>query len=141
MIYWNAGLAKRMACSDEDKATLPFLIRDLLALATKAQQEGVRSVQGEPVVAKNDILVFGFRLLSEGMALEAFEEILAVLLITGDKLGFEFLKQCLFAETLLSIAAGDTIDITLRKLAPYCGVERAISLLTILEEENLPGKS
>ncbi|MCE5256387.1 MAG: hypothetical protein LLF89_06010 [Spirochaetaceae bacterium] len=141
MIYWNAGLAERLACSEEEKATLPFLIRDLLAIASKVQQEGVQSVQNESLVVKNDLLSFGFRLLSEGLAVEAFEEILAIFLITGSKSGFEFLKQCIFAETLLSIASGDAIDVTLRKLAPYCGVEKASSLLAILEEENLPRQS
>jgi len=140
MIYWNAGLAERITCSEEEKAVLPFLIRDLLSIASKAQQEGVRAVQNESLVVKNDLLSFGFRLLSEGLAVEALEEILAISLITGNKSGFEFLKQCIFAETLLSVAAGDTSDVTLRKLAPYCGVEKASSLLTILEEENLPRK-
>ena len=81
------------------------------------------------------MLTYGFRLLAEGFSAEVLEEILAIYLSTSTLTGFEFLKQCIYVEALLSVAAGDPRDLLLRKLAPYCGADKAFSLLQALDSE------
>lgn len=137
MIYWNAELAKRLLCSDEEKAALPYIIKNLLSIASKARIEGLKSLMNDATIPQDALLSYGFRLIAEGLAIEALEEILAIYLATSTKIGFDFLKQCVYAETLVSIASGDSVDLTLRKLAPYCGAERAYALLESIEAESI----
>jgi flagellar motor component MotA len=139
MILWNSELVKRLSCTDEEKSSLPKLIRSLVALAARARIEGVKALQTSGTELQGDsLLVFGFRLIAEGLPVETLEEILAVHLAVDPETGYEFLTRCLCAETLVSIAAGDAPEITLRKLAPYCGAESALTLLSSTE---LPGST
>jgi len=135
MILWNADLAKRLACPDEDKASLPLIITDLLRMALKSRIEGPKALLGEATAAKNSMLSYGLRLINEGMSVESLEEILTIYLAISPNSGFEFLKLCLYVETLVSIAAGDSPELTLRKLAPYCGIDKSFALLASLESQ------
>lgn len=135
MILWNADLAKRLSCPDEDKASLPLLIQDLLRTATRSRIEGPKALIGEAMAAKNDMLSYGLRLISEGLSVETLEEILSIYLAVSTQSGYEFLKLCICVETLISIAAGDSPELTLRKLAPYCGIEKSYALLETLESQ------
>jgi hypothetical protein len=78
-------------------------------------------------------------MISEGLSLETLEEVLAIYLATSTLSGYEFLVQCIYVEALLSIAAGDSRDLLLRKLAPYCGAEKAFALLKA-QEPDLPAE-
>jgi len=135
MILWNADLAKRLACPDEDKASLPLLIQEMLRTATRSRIEGLKTLAGEAVAAKNHMLSCGLRLISEGMSVETLEEVLSIYLAVSPESGIEFMKLCIYAETLVSIAAGDSPELTLRKLAPYCGIEKSYALLETLESQ------
>jgi flagellar motor component MotA len=135
MILWNADLAKRLACPDEEKTSLPLIIKDLLRLATKSRIEGPKALLNEAATAKNSMLSYGLRLIGEGLSVESLEEILSIYLAVSPSSGFEFLKLCLYVETLVSIAAGDSPELTLRKLAPYCGIEKSYALLASLESQ------
>jgi len=132
MILWNAELTKRLSCEEKEKAALPSLVHDLLALSDKARGEGIKALL-ETTAGEGPMLSYGCRLIAEGYSEEVLEEILAVYLTTSTLTGFEFLKQCISAEALLGIAAGDSRDLLLRKLAPYCGADKATALLRALD--------
>lgn len=150
MILWNAELTKRLACSDKEKAALPAIVQELLAISDKTRNEGIlplasadqsltdQSKTDRSKIDQSPMLYYGFRLIAEGLSTEALEEILAIYLTTSAYSGFEFLKQCMYVEALLSIAAGDSRELLLRKLVPYCGAEKAYSLLKALDAENSP---
>ena len=136
MILWNAELAKRLACSDKEKAALTPIISDLLSISDKVRLEGIKPLAAVKPTAESMILSYGLRLIAEGLSSEALEEILAIYLSTSTLTGFEFLKQCVYTEALLAIAVGDSREMLLRKLAPYCGAEKAFSLLLALDSES-----
>jgi len=139
MILWNSELVRRLSCTDEEKAALPKLIRSLVALAARTRVEGVKALQTSGTELQGDpMILYGFRLIAEGLPVETLEEILAVHLTVDPETGYEFLTRCVCAETLVSIAAGDAPEITLRKLAPYCGAQAALALLSSTE---LPGST
>lgn len=135
MILWNAELTKRLACSDKEKAALPSVVRELLAISERVRNEGIKPLISAGPPNAPTMLTYGFRLLAEGFSAEVLEEILAIYLSTSTLTGFEFLKQCIYVEALLSVAAGDPRDLLLRKLAPYCGADKAFSLLQALDSE------
>ena len=132
MIYWNADLARRLACSDKDKEALPSLIGELIDEADRARLEGVKALAESLSGTGNPMLAYGLRLISEGLSAEALEDILAIYLSTSQFYGYDFLRQCIQAEALLGIASGDSREMLLRKLAPYCGAERSLKLLESL---------
>jgi hypothetical protein len=133
MILWNADLTKRLACSDKEKAALPSIVGELLDMADKARIEGIKTLNGAVSQEESPMLYYGFRMIAEGLSTETLEEILAVYLSTSTFSGFDFLKQCLYIEALLGIASGDPRELLLRKLAPYCGADKAFGLLNALE--------
>lgn len=129
MIQWNADLVRRISCTEDEKSDLASSIRTLVEISAKARLEGVKSVAAGSETQAFPLMKYGLTLVSEGVAGEPLEDILAVLLATDPAEGFEFLLNCLAAETVLSISSGDTPEMTLRKLAPYCGAEKALGLL------------
>ena len=129
MIQWNAYLVNRLSCSDDEKASLTPFIIGLLDIAQKAKLEGVSSLKNEIKNSTDPFLSYGLEMAAEGVAVEILEDILAANLLTSDKSGFEFLKACIVAETIVSISAMESVSLTLRRLAPYCGAEKAFSLL------------
>lgn len=133
MIQWNSDLTKRMACHETEKAALPELIGNLMGIAVKAKNEGIKALSKDSRTADDAFLSYGLRLVSEGIAVETLEEILAISLAASTATGFEFLKLCVNAEAIVSIAGGDLPEITMRKLVPYCGAEKAGKTLEILE--------
>ena len=136
MIMWNAELTKRLSCTEKEKTALPTLVTGLLDLADRLRAGGIKSLIGAELEKDQDILAYGLRMISEGLSLETLEEVLAIYLATSTLSGYEFLVQCVYVEALLSIAAGDSRDLLLRKLAPYCGAEKAFALLKA-QEPNL----
>lgn len=136
MILWNAELTKRLACTDKEKAALPALVQELLAVSDRVRAEGFKPLIESGDFAEPTMLHYGFRLIAEGFSVEVLEGILAIYLATSSLSGFEFLKQCVYAEALLSMAAGDSRELLLRKLAPYGGAEKAFSLLQALDPKN-----
>lgn len=133
MILWNAELTKRLACSEKEKALLPSLVEGLLALNDAAKTEGMKALSQVDDPSRRPIVVYGLRLIAEGLSVETLEEILAIYLATSTSSGYEFLSQCVCAEALLSLAAGDSREIMLRKLAPYAGAQAATTLLEALD--------
>ncbi len=139
MIMWNAELTKRLSCTEKEKAALPTLVTGLLDLADRLRAGGIKSLIGAESGKDQDILAYGLRMISEGLSLETLEEVLAIYLAMSTLSGYEFLVQCIYVEALLSIAAGDSRDLLLRKLAPYCGAEKAFALLKA-QEPDLPAE-
>lgn len=129
MIQWNAALARRLSCPEDRKAALPALVRTLAGFAQKARTEGIPALQEAARKTDDPFLALGLGLVAEGLSGELLEDILAAHLITGELFGYDFLKACMTAETLVSISQGDAAALTVRKLVAYCGAERASSLL------------
>jgi hypothetical protein len=136
MILWNAELTRRLSCSERERALLPSLIGGLLDLGDSAKAEGIKSLAQSGDPSKRPFLSYGLRLIAEGISTEALEEILAIYLATSTLSGYDFLSLCVCAEALLSMAAGDSRDIMLRKLAPYAGAQAATGLLETLGSGN-----
>jgi len=135
MILWNAELSKRLSCTEKEKAALPGLVGELLDLSDKARTGGVKSVA--EAEKNHDMLSYGLRMIAEGFSQETLEEILAIYLSTSGLSGFELLVQCIHVEAILGIAAGDSRELLLRKLAPYCGADKAFALLRSQEPQKL----
>ncbi|MDX9827339.1 MAG: hypothetical protein RBT73_06290 [Spirochaetia bacterium] len=133
MIMWNAELTKRLSCTEKEKAALPGLVTGLLDLADRLRAGGIKSLIGAGPEKDQDILAYGLRMISEGLSSETLEEILAIYLATSTLTGYDFLVQCIYVEAILSIAGGDSRELLLRKLAPYCGAEKAFALLKAQE--------
>ncbi len=133
MIYWNADLAEKIACTRQEMDTLPSHIDHLIELAKTIDQSGIQPSADQFSSEKDSFLRYGLRLLGEGFAGEILEEILAVLLYVSSARGLEFLRQCIDAEALLSIANDEDQDTLTRKLLPYCGIDTA---LTSYEKRN-----
>jgi flagellar motor component MotA len=136
MILWNAELTRRLSCTKQERASLPSIVDELLILHARIKEEGLKDFQEDPEIRKKPLLVYGLRLILEGVSGETLEEILAIYLITSSLEGFEFLVQCVYTEALLSLASGDSSEVLLRKLAPYCGAEYATELLESLSPSN-----
>ncbi len=130
MIQWNAALAKRLACAEDRKSALPNIVRALAGYSQKARTEGLGALAEAVKSAEDPFLAFGLSLVGEGLSGEVLEDILAAHLVTGGLQGFDFLKACMTAEALVSISLGDAPALTVRKLAAYCGAERAVPLLS-----------
>ncbi len=135
MIMWNAELTKRLACTEKEKAALPGFVTGILDLADRLRAGGIKSLIGAELEKNQDILAYGLRMISEGLSPETLEEILAIYLATSTLTGYEFLVQCIYVEAILGIASGDSRDLLLRKLAPYCGAEKAFALLKAQEPQ------
>jgi flagellar motor component MotA len=138
MIQWNAALSRRLACPVSKKAALPGLIRSLTAYARKARVEGIQTLSEEAKASSDPFLQVGLSLVAEGLSDEILEDILATYLVTSADEGFDFLRQCMVAETLVSIAQGDHPSLTERKLVAYCGAEVAAGLLSELDSLHRP---
>ncbi len=67
----------------------------------------------------------GLSLIMDNLSTEAIEEIMAVYLSISQESGFQFLKQCIETEVVLSLASGDTPEFTFRKIVPYAGIDQA----------------
>ncbi len=135
MIQWNAELARRLRCREEEKRELAPLIRRLMDLARLARSEGFQSLERELPSVDDPILAVGIRLVMEGLAGEALEDILATYLLAEDRAGYAFLRACVSIEGLLSLAEAEEPALMARKLVAYLGAERALGALEELERE------
>jgi hypothetical protein len=129
MIYWNADLAAKISCSRQEMETLLPYIDHLVDVSRSLHQTGIQPSADQFSSEKDIFFRYGLLLVSEGLAGDILEEILAVLLYVSEEKGIAFLRQCIAAEAILSIANGDDEDTLLRKLLPYCGVDRALAAL------------
>jgi len=135
MIQWNAELARRLRCREEEKRELAPLVRRLLDLARIARVEGFQALEGELPSIEDPVVAIGLRLVMEGLAGEALEDILATYLVAEERSGFAFLRTCVAIEGLLSLAEADEPALMARKLLAYLGAERALGVLEELEGE------
>lgn len=126
MIYWNADLAARLACSPAEMADIPEFINTMLAVAEETRKNGPRQML-DRLGEADRLLLYGMHLLADGLAGEILEEILATLLYVGKEKGQLFLKRCIIAETLLAMAEGAESMELRRRLLPYCGIDVALS--------------
>lgn len=133
MIRWSAELARRLACSDEDKRALGPLIRRFVDLSRRMRREGLASLESEMATVEDPLFKIGLRLVAEGLTGEPLEDILSTYLLTLDEKGWPFLRACVTIEGLLSVAEGDEPALIVRKLVPYYGVDRAFAALQDLE--------
>ncbi|MEI6385638.1 MAG: hypothetical protein WCQ50_03320 [Spirochaetota bacterium] len=133
MIRWNAELAKRLACGDDDRRALGPLIRRFIDLARKARKEGFLALEADAMQSEDPLLKVGLRLVAEGIPADALEDILSTYLLAGDEKGWPFLRSCATIEGLLSLSAGDDSAILIRKLVAYYGADRALAVLQELE--------
>ena len=133
MIRWNAELAKRLACGEDERRALGPLIRRFIDLSRKARKEGYLALEDDAAQSDDPLLKVGLRLVAEGVSGEALEEILATYLLTSDDKGWPFLKACATIEGLVSLSESDDSPLMIRKLVAYYGADRALSLLQELE--------
>jgi hypothetical protein len=133
MIQWNADLARRLQCRDEDKKELAPFIKRLMELDRKARNEGFLSLESELASIDDPLLAVGVRLVMEGVSGEALEEILATYLLIEERSGWPFLKSCVTIEGLLALAESDDPALMARKLLPYFGADKALAALEELE--------
>ena len=133
MIQWNADLARKLQCRDEDKKGLGPIIKRLMDLDRRARNEGFLSLEEELPSIDDPLLAVGVRLVMEGVSGEALEEILATYLLVVEKSGWPFLKACVVIEGLLALAESDDPALMARKLLPYYGADKALAALEELE--------
>ncbi|MEI6876207.1 MAG: hypothetical protein WCL50_13880 [Spirochaetota bacterium] len=133
MIRWNAELAKRLACSEDERRALGPLIRRFIDFGRKARNEGYLALEEDAAASDDPLLKVGLRLVAEGVSGESLEDILATYLLAGDEKGWPFLKACATIEGLGSLSEGDDNPLMIRKLVAYYGADRALSLLQELE--------
>ena len=133
MINWNAELAKRLACGEDERRGLGPLIRRFLDLARKARKEGYLALEAEATRSEDPLLRVGLGLVAEGVSGDDLEDILATYLLATEEKGWPFLRACATVEGLVSLAAGDDNPILIRKLVAYYGADRALTLLQELE--------
>lgn len=126
MIYWNADLAEKIACTRQEMDSLPAHIDHLVEVAKMINQSGIQPTVSQFSSEKDSFLRYGLLLMNEGLAGEILEEILAILLYVSTSKGLEFLQQCIDAEAILSIANGEDQDTLIRRLLPYCGIDTAL---------------
>jgi hypothetical protein len=135
MIQWNAELARRLACREEEKRGIAPLIRRFMDLDKRTRTEGFQSLESEVTNAEDPLLSVGLRLVMEGLSGEILEDILATYLLAEDRTGWPFLRACVIVEGLLSLAEADDPAIMARKLVAYYGADRALSVLEELEQD------
>lgn len=125
MIYWNRDLAARLKCPEKEKQQLPIFIKKLMVYVEKIHEIGVPATI--PNVERPLFPYFyqGLSLIMDNLSTEAIEEIMAVYLSISQESGFQFLKQCIETEVVLSLASGDTPEFTFRKIVPYAGIDQA----------------
>jgi len=140
MIEWNADLARRLHCRDEEKKALGPIIKRLMDLDRKARADGFLSLEEELSSIDDPLLAIGLRLVMEGVSGEALEEILATYLLVEGKSGWPFLKACVTVEGLLALAESDDPALMARKLLPYFGVDMALPALEELERGDGTGR-
>ncbi|MBL8967115.1 MAG: hypothetical protein JNG85_08900 [Spirochaetaceae bacterium] len=133
MIRWNAELARRLACGDEEKRALGPLIRRFVELSRTTRREGYLALESELSGLDDPLFKVGLRLVAEGLSGEALEEILATYLLAADEKGWPFLRSCAIVDGLLSLAEGDEPALMVRKLVAYFGADRALAALQELE--------
>jgi flagellar motor component MotA len=136
MIYWNADLAEKIACTREEMESLPEYIDHLLEVSKVVRQTGIQPALQQFSYEKDALLRYGLLLVSEGLAGEILEEMLAILLYVTPEKGLNFLRQCIAAEAILSIANGEDKDTLVRKLLPYCGIDKALVAMSTRKLEN-----
>jgi len=136
MIYWNADLAAKITCTRQEMESLPPYIDHLVEVSKIVGQSGIQPTADQFSSEKDVFLRYGLLLVSEGLAGEILEEILTVLLYVSDLKGIGFLRQCVAAEAILSIANGEDQDTMLRKLMPYCGIDKALTTMTKRKAEH-----
>jgi len=141
MIQWNADLARRLQCRDEEKKDLGPYIARLMDLDRKARGEGFLSLESELPAIDDPLLEVGVRLVMEGVSGEALEEILATYLLIEARSGWPFLKACVAIEGLLALAESDDPALMARKLLPYFGADRALAALEELEKGSANGSA
>jgi hypothetical protein len=129
MIYWNADLAAKITCNHQEMETLPLYIDHLVDVSKAVSQSGIQPKGDRFSSEKDTFFRYGLLLVSEGLAGEILEEILSVLLYVSESKGIEFLRECVAAEAVLSIANGEDQDTMLRKLLPYCGIDKALTMM------------
>jgi len=135
MIHWNADLARRLQCRDEEKKGLAPLIRRLLDLDRIARTEGFQALEPELATIGDPLLSIGLKLVMEGVSEEALEEILATYITVEDRSGWPFLKSCVIVEGLLAVAEADDPALMARKLVAYYGADKATAALEELERD------
>jgi hypothetical protein len=135
MIQWNADLARRLQCREEEKKGLGPIIKRLMGLDRKARGEGFLSLDSELPSIDDPLLVIGVRLVMEGVSGEALEEILATYLLVEEKTGWPFLKACVTIEGILALSESDDPALMARKLLPYFGADKALAALEELEKD------
>lgn len=125
MIYWNRDLAARLKCPEKEKQQLPIFMKKLMVYVEKIHEIGVPATI--PNVERPLFPYFyqGLSLIMDNLSTEAIEEIMAVYLSISQESGFQFLKQCIETEVVLSLASGDTPEFTFRKIVPYAGIDQA----------------
>lgn len=133
MIRWNAELARRLACGDEEKRALGPLIRRFVEFSRKGRREGYQALEADIASLDDPLFKIGLRLVAEGLSGEALEEILATYLLAADEKGWPFLRACAVVDGLLSLAEGDEPALMVRKLVAYFGADRALAALQELE--------
>lgn len=135
MIQWNAELARRLGCREDEKRALVPLIRRLMDLGRVARSEGFQAFERELPETREPILAVGLRLVMEGLSGEALEDILGTYLIAEDRSGSGFLEACIVIEGLLSLSEADEPALMARKLVAYLGADRSLGALEELERE------
>jgi hypothetical protein len=135
MIQWNADLARRLQCREEEKKSLGPIIKRLMNLDRKARGEGFLSLESELPGIDDPLLAVGIRLVMEGVSGEALEEILATYLLVEERSGWPFLKACVTIEGILALAESDDPALMARKLLPYFGADKALAALEELEKD------
>jgi flagellar motor component MotA len=136
MIQWNAELARALSCTEPEKRGLAPLIRRFLDLDRRARSQGFQALESEK--ADGSLMAVGLKLVIEGLSGEILEDILATYLLAEGKSGWPFLKDCVVAEGLLSLAEMDDPALMVRKLIAYYGADRALKALEELEGELQP---
>jgi flagellar motor component MotA len=141
MIQWNADLARKLQCRDEEKKGLTPIIARLMDLDRTARSEGFLALEAELPAIDDPLLAVGIRLVMEGVGGEALEEILSTYLLIEGRSGWPFLKSCVIIEGLLALAESDDPALMARKLLPYFGADKALAALEELEKHAAEGKS
>jgi flagellar motor component MotA len=134
MIQWNADLARRLRCREEEKKGLVPVIRRLMDLDRKARDEGFLALESDLASIDDPLLAVGVRLVMEGVSGQALEEILATYILVEERSGWPFLKACVTIEGLLALAESDEPALMARKLLPYFGADRALAALEEIEK-------
>ena len=135
MVQWNAELARRLSCKEDEKRQLGGLIRRFMSLARTARSEGFQALEGQVDESDDPLLVLGLRLVLEGLPEEALEDVLSTYLLAENRSGWPFLKACVIIEGLLALAGDDEPAVIAQKLVAYYGADRAVAVLEELEAE------